>query len=206
MPSPPALLADALWPLLMCFGLIELVSRGAVTRWVWREVTRFFIVVELGAMALVRRVFPPEFTLLGACQKGGSCCQQIVGDPPRFVKDTPALLKLFVGYHRVMHRFTVVARGDNGELIFRCGYLRSDGRCGIYRYRPLLCRNYPVRPFFGPPSVLPGCGYQYARREVAAMQRRASLPILNPGVVVHHPTRAEPGPDQPHDFEWMADA
>lgn len=171
--------------------------------WPVREVVRFFVVLELFALSVIRKIFPPQFELVGACQKGGSCCQQIVGNPPKFVKDNTFLLNLFAGYHRVMHRFSVVGRGDDGELVFSCGHLKSDGRCGIYRYRPLICRNYPLRPFFGPPNVLPGCGYQFARREVAKMQTRTSLPILNPGVVVHHPTRAHKGHDLPEDFEWM---
>lgn len=197
---------DAVFLLLGCFALVELVTRARITRWAWREIARFFIVMELLALAVVRKVFPPQFELLGGCQKSGSCCQQIVGDPPKLVKDNKVLLNLFASYHRVMHRFTVVGRGDNGELVFSCGHLRTDGRCGIYKYRPLICRNYPVQPFFGAPSVLPGCGYQYARREVAKMRGRESLPILNPGVVVHHPTRSHKGHDLPSDFEWVEDA
>jgi hypothetical protein len=84
-----------------------------------------------------------------------------------------------------------------------CGHLRTDGRCGIYRHRPFLCRNFPVRPLFDEPSVLPGCSYAVAPRPVLEMRARPSLRIVNPGVTVHHPTRTHKGEDERDDFEWV---
>jgi len=41
---------------------------------------------------------------------------------------------------------------------------------------------------------------------VARMRRRAALPIVNPGVTVHHPTREARGEiGRDDDFEWLDD-
>jgi len=189
--------------LLIAFLVTEIVSRFWLTKTVWREMTRFFIVMEVAAFKLVQKIYPPKYVLTGECYKRGDCCKAIVGDPPKAVKKNDYLRGLFVGYHAVMHNFHQVARGDNDEIIFACGHLGDDGRCSIYRYRPLLCRNYPVMPFFERPRILPGCGFGTARRVVSKMKPRTSLPILNPVVAVHHPTRLGGRHRQEHldDFE-----
>lgn len=169
--------------------LFFVVARGALLWKLWLEVRRLFIVLDLGAMALVRRVIPPRYALVGRCQKRGVCCESIVGNPPSFVKRRPWAWRLFAAYHRISHNFEVVGRGPDGELIFRCGHLKSDKRCGIYRHRPLLCRNYPRQPFYVPPILLPGCGYRVVHRSLSNHRPRPSLAIVNPTVSVHHPTR-----------------
>ena len=173
---------------LAAFILLEICSRAWGLRTLWKEAIRAGILLDLACVRLLQRVIRPGFVIQGACDKRGVCCQHIIGDPPRAVKDRPRLLALYARYHALAHRFSVVARGPNDELIFSCGHLKSDGRCGIYRYRPRLCRNYPVLPFFGAPRVLPGCAYKIAPRVVAAMQPRKSLHILNPVPAIHHPT------------------
>ena len=70
--------------------------------------------------------------------------------------------------------------------------MQPGGKCGIYRYRPRLCRTYPLLPFFAAPKVLPGCGYRVRRR---GLGHSAKLPIVGAHVGVHHPTP----PTRPHD-------
>jgi hypothetical protein len=190
-----------------CWALLELTNRGAMTRRLLREVTVVFIHIELLAMRVVRLFVRPKFVITGECVKCGACCEQILGDPPRLVKDTPWLLGLFVGWHRVVHNFHLVARGESGEVVFRCGYLKGDGRCGIYRLRPFICRNYPVLPFYEAPRPLPGCSLGVAPVVVAKMQRRASLPIVDSAVAVHHPTRPRGEIfDEPAHYERVAES
>ena len=171
----------------LAFLVVELVGRFRLTRLLWRELARLVILFDLACMRLVQRLYPPRFVLRGGCHQRGACCKQILADPPRFIKNT-RLVQLFATYHLVFHRFRTVARGPNGELVFSCGHLQTDGRCGIYRHRPRICRNYPVLPYFKAPQLLPGCGYVVVPRVVDAMQRPKSLPILNPIPAIHHPT------------------
>lgn len=196
---------DALtWTFVAAYGLIEVITRGAIVRRLWLESMRVFILMELGSMALVRRLVPPRYVVQGSCQKRGVCCQQILGDPPGFVKHS-FLLTLWIGYHRFAHRFEPVARGPNDEVIFSCGHLQTDGRCDIYRYRPLLCRNYPVLPFYEPPKILPGCSFSVAPRVVVQMKKRKSLNIVNPVMSVHHPSPDSKGETSPEHFELIDD-
>ncbi|MEO0812665.1 MAG: YkgJ family cysteine cluster protein [Myxococcota bacterium] len=122
-----------------------------------------------------------------ASDKCGDCCKSIVANPPRFLKRDP-WVRWFAAYHRFVHNFSPVARGENGEIIFACGHLRADNRCGIYWRRPMLCRTYPILPYYDAPQLMPQCSYQVTARVVTQMKSRPSLPILNPGVAVHHPT------------------
>ena len=191
------------WSLLAAALLtLEVLSRFAMTRVLFKTLGLVFVLLEVGAGRLVRAVIKPEFELLGDCHRCGECCEQIVSDPPSFIKNT-RLLRLYLLFHRVTHRFTATHRGPNGEVIFRCGHLLTDGRCGIYHFRPLLCRNYPRVPQMGRPRLLPNCSYQYAPRVVAQMQSRRSLPIVNAHVAVHHPSRSEPSEHRPEDFHQV---
>lgn len=178
-----------IWGLWAAIGLLglDLYLRNRLLRGLWRELLRGFTLLDLACARLVQRCVRPRYVLRGRCQKRGLCCQNIVAQPPRLIRRRPRLLQLFAHFHRVMHNFHVVARTDDGGLIFSCGHLKTDGRCGIYRYRPRICRDYPVLPFFGPPQLLPGCGYRVAPRVVAAMRAPASLAIVNPHTAVHHP-------------------
>jgi Fe-S-cluster containining protein len=192
------------WLSLGGYAVIEMVTGGAVARFAWAQLSRLFAKGDLAAVALLRLVRPPRYVLVGDCQRCGVCCQQIEADLPRWMRDT-WVMQLFVTFHERLHRFSLVGRTDDGRLVFACGHVGQDGRCGIYARRPLLCRDYPKRPFFHQPQVLPGCGFSIAPRVVARMRRRASLPIVNPGVTVHHPTRLHRGHDRAADFEWLDD-
>jgi hypothetical protein len=178
--------------------VLEVCWMFPLLRLVLKETLRFFICLDLWCVRVVRWVVPPKYVLLGACDQRGACCKQIVGDPPGWVKRTPWLMRCFVGYHRMAHAFEQVATSDTGAVIFRCGHLQRDGRCGIYRYRPRLCRDYPVLGWTKPPSLLPGCGYYTAARSVTRMQKRESLRILNPYVDIHHPS-----PDRTGRASWQ---
>jgi hypothetical protein len=184
--------------------VVEAATRGAMTRRAIREISCLFIRLELAAMRLVRWVYPPRFVLTGECHRRGVCCRHIIGDPPALIRRT-RLLSLWTGYHALAHDFHVVGRGPNDEIIFACGHLQSDGRCGIYRLRPFICRNYPVLPFFASPQLLPGCGYRVAPRVVALMRNRTALPIVNAFVSVHHPNPPAGSEALPEHFELVDD-
>jgi hypothetical protein len=190
-----------LWAGLGLF-VLDTVMGFPVTLRAYRCIAWVFINLELAALKVIHSIMRPEFVLQGDCMRCGACCEHIVGDPPRFIKHTK-LLPIYLAYHRFAHRFTATHRGPNGEVIFSCGHLQHDGRCGIYRFRPLICRNYPVIPYYNVPGLLPDCTYTVAPRVVAQMKSRPSLPILNAQVMVHHPTRIEPGPSAHEDFHLV---
>lgn len=173
---PWALAGLALWEL--CYGL-------RLTRRLIREVAVLFTRLDLTVLSFWRWLRPPRYELVGGCQRRGACCTQIVADPPRRLLTRPYLLSLFVRFHKLVHNFQLVGRGPQGQLVFRCGFLGTDGRCGIYRLRPRLCRTYPLLPYFAAPKLLPGCGYRVVLR---GMGQAPGLPIVQPHVAMHHPT------------------
>ena len=190
--------------LLLGLVLLELASRGFIARRIAQLIAVGIMQIDLAAQALVRFFVPPKYVLRGDCQRCGACCRSLVGDPPTVVKSSPLLLKAFIAYHRATHRFEAYARGPNGEVLFRCGHLQNDNTCGIYWRRPSVCRTYPVVPSFGIPKLLPDCSYTIAARPVSRMVKRASLPIVNPVVAIHHPTPDHEGESRPDDYQLVA--
>ena len=190
-----------LWATLGLF-VLDAFTGFSFALFIYRCIAWVFINLELLALRIIRLVIRPEFLIQGECLRCGACCEHIVGDPPKFIKETK-LLSVYLAYHRLTHRFRAISRGPNGEVIFSCGHLQDDGRCGIYRFRPLICRNYPVIPYYSVPGLLPDCTYKVAPRVVANMKSRASLPIINAQVSVHHPTRLQPGPSSHEDFHLV---
>lgn len=182
-------------------GILEISNGFPVTRTAGALVRVILIHLELGAKCIVRTVHPPKHVIHGECVRCGDCCKSIVSDPPRLLKKNPGLW-LYLAYHRITHNFEWVAQGNNGEIIFSCGHLRLDNRCGIYWKRPLLCRNYPILPYYKAPTLMPQCSYQISSRVVSKMQKRSSLPIVNPVVAVYHPTPLEPDM-RSNDFELI---
>lgn len=47
--------------------------------------------------------------------------------------------------------------GPEDVVFYRCRYLQSDNRCGVYEDRPQFCRDYPDTPFV---VMAPGCAYE----------------------------------------------
>ncbi len=201
MPSEPAFAPY----MALAYVVVEIASRGALMRWLGRHLCRALILMDLGIYALLRKIVRPDYEVRGQCDQRGVCCQHIVSDPPRWLKRGWPL-RLYVAFHATWHNFFVVARGPNDEVIFSCNHLQSDGRCGIWRFRPRLCRDYPLRPIFGIPKVLPGCGFVVVPRRVAQMQRRPALRVLNPRFAVHHPTPPQRPPgelERPEDYHFV---
>ncbi|MDP7038656.1 MAG: YkgJ family cysteine cluster protein [Myxococcota bacterium] len=186
-----------LFSLVAAYLLTELFTRGALFRLAWRSLMLCFTLLECAVMDGFRKVIPPKYALIGECVSCGECCKAIYGDPPAFIKNSK-LLALYIGYHQIAHNFSVRGRGPKDEVIFSCNHLQSDNRCGIYFWRPFLCRNYPLRPLYTQLNLLPLCSYQTAHREVSRMESRPGLPILNPEVSVYHPN---PEPDEGLEYE-----
>ncbi|MBN1961119.1 MAG: YkgJ family cysteine cluster protein [Deltaproteobacteria bacterium] len=187
-------------------ALLILVTKGKILSVIWTAAISVFAELDLAATRFIQMLRPPRFVILGSCFRCGECCRMIMAHPPRLILNRPTLLRLFSWFHYALHGLIEVARGPNGEIIFSCLHQRPDNRCGIYKRRPLFCRKYPKKPFFEQPQVLPSCSYQVAPLVVARMKKRLSLPILNPGVTVHHPTRLQrDAAGQNEDFEWLDD-
>jgi Putative zinc- or iron-chelating domain len=186
------------------FFIYEALTRFKTLRFIANEVALFFLSLDLLAQKLTQKMLPPPYRVTGECHRCGVCCTRIVGSPPKWMR-RGFILQLYLFFHRTTHNFHAVGRGEEGEIIFSCGHLRSDNSCGIYRYRPLICRNFPLEPQGRIPSLLPECSYQITPRSVTSMQSRPSLAILNPRVAVHHPGPAHDEEESHAHYHYVED-
>ncbi len=187
---------------LASLALYECLTLGRFTRKCLKIPILFFTLLEILSLRLIQAAVPPKFVLLGSCQECGDCCTSILGSPPAWIRRS-FLMRIYTQYHKIAHRFSVRATTEDGSVLFQCGYLQSDGRCSIYHFRPLLCRNYPLIPFYHEPKLLPGCSYSIAPRVVAEMKPHPKLPILNSQVAVHHPSAPHRDLPLEEDFHYV---
>ncbi|OGC11256.1 hypothetical protein A3K48_01870 [candidate division WOR-1 bacterium RIFOXYA12_FULL_52_29] len=117
-------------------------------------------VIDNALMKVVRNFFPTAWRRDGECRRCGRCCREI------YLTLSPAQAKspLFLGFYKRwlswLFDFELIRfDADYPALLFKCGNQRSDGSCGVYFWRPPLCRNYPLIDYFKEPIFLPGCGY-----------------------------------------------
>jgi hypothetical protein len=109
---------------------------------------------------LAKRPFPTRWHLTGRCRQCGQCCRRII------LTMTPAQIRsrlfttLSIRWLSWLFRFELIELdGEHDSLVFRCRQLTPDNKCGDYRWRPNICRNYPLVDYFKEPQLLPGCGF-----------------------------------------------
>ncbi len=124
-----------------------------------KRILLVLVLVDNWLTNLAKRLFPTRWRLAGGCRRCGNCCREI------HLKMTPSQMrsKLFttLSIRWISWLFGFILLGideANNALIFTCRHLTADGRCGNYRWRANVCRNYPLLDYFDEPKFLPGCG------------------------------------------------
>jgi len=107
-----------------------------------------------------------EYIRKGSCIKCGKCCRLVGISYPRFLNRFPRIVRLLIRWHSFRYGFIYEGLDDN-MLVYRCRFLKEDGRCKIYHFRPRLCREYPKVGVYGRPRVPMGCGFYFVRRDGA---------------------------------------
>jgi len=130
-----------------------------------RTILRIIRDIDGALMALTNRFFSTQYTLTGTCRKRGICCQNIaVYLSPSFWR-FQHLKRLAIFWYECVYCFRLKSeKKEWGVIIFHCTYLQKNGHCGIYKKRPMICRQYPAPRYFGRPEILPGCGYSFKLR------------------------------------------
>ena len=108
----------------------------------------------------LKRLFPTRWKIAGSCKQCGKCCEEIL------LKAHPAILndnwvtKIVVGWISWVFQFYLIRIDRAGKyLVFSCHNRGADGKCLVYRWRPSVCRNYPLLDYFKEPRFLDDCGY-----------------------------------------------
>ena len=103
--------------------------------------------------------FVPEkvsYEITGECKKCGKCCNYMYSYDTYTEKDFKIMQFLFPAYRR----FYIKGKDDDGNLIFACKLVTSDGLCSDYEHRLPMCRRYPVKKIFYKAKLHDGCGYK----------------------------------------------
>jgi Fe-S-cluster containining protein len=126
-------------------------------------VKRLFIILVLGdnfITRLIKNIFPTRWVITGKCKRCGNCCRAI------YLTMTPAQTRsrlfttLSVRWISWLFDFILLKIDrENNSLVFTCRHLTPAGSCANYRWRPNVCRNYPLLDYFEQPKFLPGCGF-----------------------------------------------
>jgi len=102
-----------------------------------------------------------KYKIEGKCNKCGKCCNQIRSAGMKNEKDLKIMQFIFPWYKN----FYITGQDDNGNIILACKKLKQNGECGIYKFRPLLCRNYPRKHIDFNADMPDGCGYKIIKKE-----------------------------------------
>jgi len=105
-----------------------------------------------------------EYVRRGHCQMTGMCCRNLAIEIPKFLARRSWFVNFIKGWYRSIFNFHALGTLQENWLVFECHYLTADNQCGIYPYRPKLCREYPLTPLFGHGRLHKGCGFWFTKR------------------------------------------
>jgi hypothetical protein len=147
-------------------------------RWFFRILLLPFLYLEMSAEKIASLIVPPPFKQVGACKRRGNCCYYVL------LPDVKGFLGKFLFFwHTEIFGFyprTKEPHEYEGKKIhvMGCRYLRKNGSCSRYFFRPKVCRSWPVIRIFGIPRILKGCGYQ-AKVKPSYAKKYPQLNVLN---------------------------
>lgn len=101
-----------------------------------------------------------KYTITGKCNKCGKCCKEIHSFGMKNENDLKFMQRIFPWYNF----FYISGFDENGNIILSCKKLNDNGQCSIYKFRPLLCRNYPKKYINFSTDMIEGCGYQIIKK------------------------------------------
>lgn len=115
------------------------------------------------ALSFLRYFFKTEYERKGQCQMTGQCCKMVGLSFPKSWLNYPRLTNTVKSWHAYRYNFSYLGTVDSMH-VYECRYLTKDNKCGIHRFKPRLCRDYPVTPWYGFTKVYKGCGYRFEKR------------------------------------------
>lgn len=119
-----------------------------------------FIHLDLAMQKIAKWFIRPPFKRIGKCKKRGNCCYYIL-----LKKSRGPLGWISLFWNTQINGFykrggEVFDTEGKERIVMGCRYLKDDGSCKIYPFRPVVCRKWPVIEHFGYPKILKGCGFK----------------------------------------------
>lgn len=160
----------------------------AIFRWSVRIIAWPFIQLDHLAERLATKLVPPPFKRGGACKKRGNCCHYILlPKPTSFLSRLYYLWNIEVnGFYRLNEPEYHDEEEDCTWLVMGCRYFKNN-LCSVYRFRPQMCRKWPIVEIFGPPRILKGCGYQALIKKPQKPSSKTSKSISSESSSSGHP-------------------
>lgn len=126
-----------------------------------RKLVLSLVIADNFITNLVKKPFRTRWVLNGKCRKCGKCCADIkMAINPRLLSNvfTRELVIRWTSW--IMDFYLKRIEYGPCYLVFGCKNQDSDGLCGVYKWRPNVCRNYPLVDFFEEPALFDTCGYK----------------------------------------------
>lgn len=137
-----------------------------------------FIHLEKIAEQIAKFFVRPPYQQVGQCKRRGNCCHYIL-----FPETSGIVKKIFSFWNTEINGFyqrnnLVYEHEGKTVYVYGCRYLQKNGSCSNYRFRPKICRSWPLIEYFGYPKILKGCGYK-AQLKKSYEKKYPHLTILN---------------------------
>jgi hypothetical protein len=123
------------------------------------------------------------WTLRGACQRSGHCCEAPAVAVGPLTWSLPPLRRVFLAWQRRVNGFELVRPDAEARaFVFHCAhYDRGSRSCDSYESRPGVCRDYPRNLMWQlNPELLPGCGYRAIPPNAAGLRNALDKLDLTP--------------------------
>ena len=124
-----------------------------------------FVHLDVIVQAVFRFFVRPPHKREGACKMRGRCCRYLVQEKS-FGKSIFPFFRWWLfeinGFYE--RDFEVDNDGGDPIVVYSCRHLQKNGQCGNYRLRPTICRTWPRSSYFGPSTLVKGCGFRLVPR------------------------------------------
>ena len=131
-----------------------------------RRLVLCFVMADNFIFNLVKKPFKTKWILEGKCRKCGRCCRDIgMKIDPRLLQSS-LITDIIVRWISWLFNFELKhIEYDSLLIVFTCKKSTPEGTCGDYKWRPNICRNYPIVDYFDKPGLFDTCGYSAKLRE-----------------------------------------
>lgn len=101
--------------------------------------------------------------LSGECLQCGDCCEQIGVGYSYHWEITHWIPRLIIRWFELIYPFHFIGFLEKENvMVFTCTEFDGETRkCRSHKWRPAICRNYPLVKYFKRPDIFMHCGYAY---------------------------------------------
>ena len=102
-----------------------------------------------------------KYEIKGNCIKCGKCCKEIRAYGMKNEKDLK-IMQFFIPWYKM---FYIIKTDENNNIVLGCKKQNKDGTCSIHKFRPFVCRNYPLKQIFHNTEMIDGCGFKIIKKQ-----------------------------------------